>query len=337
MKNDVYHRVTTAIIAELEKGVRPWIRPWGDDLTTGCVTRPMRANMIPYQGINVLILWTAAFEKGFSSPTWMTFKQAAAFGGQVRKGERGSQVVFASAFARTEEGQDGTDIKHSIPFLKAYTVFNVEQIDGLPATFHPSAPPRIDANVRIERAEAFVQATGASIQHIGARALYSPSRDEIRMPPFHAFRDANSYYATLTHELIHWTGHPSRLNLGFDQKRFGDEGYAMEELVAELGSAFICADLGLTPELHVDNASYISSWLNVLKRDKRAIFTAASHAQRSASYLNAFNAPIIAPDFANLQSSLPATSCQELPAPRIVPIPSPGSGGKESCTANEPS
>lgn len=324
MKNDVYDRVTAAIVAELEKGVRPWVRPWGDDLTAGSVTRPMRANMIPYQGINVLILWSAALEKGFSSRTWMTFKQAAASGGQVRKGERGSQVVFASAFTRTEEGENGTDIERSIPFLKAYTVFNVEQIDGLPSVFHQPASPQIDSILRIEDAERFIRATGAVIQHSGTTALYNTSRDEIRTPPFGAFRDADSYYATLTHELVHWTRHPNRLNRSFDQKRFGDEGYAMEELVAELGSAFICADLGLTPKMHADNAGYISSWLNVLKRDKRAIFTAASHAQRAATYLNAFSTPIVA-SATNIHEAVPAASGQELAAPRIEPVPSPGS------------
>ena len=302
------------------------MRPWSSDLTAGCVTRPMRANMIPYQGINVLILWSAAVERGFSASIWMTFKQAAALGGQVRKGERGSQVVFASAFTRTEEGENGTDIEHSIPFLKAYTVFNVEQIDGLPSVFHQPTSPQIDSIVRIEDADRFVQATGAAIQHSGTSALYNTSRDEIRIPPFHIFRDADSYYATLAHELIHWTRHPSRLNRSFDQKRFGDEGYAMEELVAELGSAFICADLGLTPKMHADNAGYISSWLNVLKRDKRAIFTAASHAQRAASYLNAFSAPIVAPDFNNLPiacsgcvlSGTGRPSYRADPEPRIV-------------------
>ena len=211
--------------------------------------------------------------------------------------------------------------------LEAYTVFNLEQIDGLPAAFHQPASPRdrlpscvlrmLNASSRLRELQFNTRAHPPFTTHPATKSGCLRS---------HAFRDADSYYATLTHELIHWTRHPSRLNRSFDQKRFGDEGYAMEELVAELGSAFICADLGLTPEMHADNAGYISSWLNVLKRDKRAIFTAASHAQRAASYLNAFSTPIVAPDFEPLpiacsrcvSSGAGRPSYRADPEPRIV-------------------
>jgi antirestriction protein ArdC len=170
--------------------------------------------------------------------------------------------------------------------MKGYTVFNVEQIDGLPAHYYAKPAPRTCAIQRIERAESFFAATGADIRHGGDRAYYASASDHIQMPPFEAFRDAESFYATLGHEGIHWTKHPKRLDREFGRKRWGDEGYAMEELVAELGAAFVCADLELTPKLRDEHASYLDHWLKVLKGDKRAIFTAASHAQRAADFLH---------------------------------------------------
>ena len=287
MKADVYQRVTNRIIASLETGIRPWTKPWNGEHAAGRITRPLRGNGVPYQGINVLMLWGAAIEKGYSAPIWLTFKQALALGGSVRKGEHGSLVVFASTFTRTESNQaTGEESERDIPFLKGYTVFNVEQIDGLPAQYLAPATPRLDPVQRIEHAEAFFAATGAIVNHGGNQAYYRISADHVQMPFFETFRDAESYYATLAHELTHWTRHPSRLNREFGRKRFGDEGYAMEELVAELGAAFLCADLDLTPEPRPDHAAYIANWLTVLKNDKRAIFTAASFAQRAADFLS---------------------------------------------------
>jgi antirestriction protein ArdC len=217
----------------------------------------------------------------------MTFKQALELNANVRKGETGTQVVYASKFTRTEtDAGSGEETERDIPFMKGYTVFNVEQIEGLPAQFYPKPEPRSEQLPRIERAEAFFAATKAVVRHSGTQAFYSISSDHVQMPPFEIFRDAESYYATLAHECTHWTRHEKRLNRAFGRKRFGDEGYAMEELVAELGSAFLCADLELTPEVRDDHASYLASWLTVLKNDPRAIFTAASHAQRAADFLN---------------------------------------------------
>ena len=175
--------------------------------------------------------------------------------------------------------------KQPIPFLKSYTVFNVEQIEGLPAHFHAVAEPRLDPVQRIERAESFFAATHADIRHGGNMAYYNIGSDFVQMPPFEAFRDAESYYAALAHECTHWTRHKSRLDRDLGRKKWGDAGYAMEELVAELGSAFLCADLDLTPEVREDHAAYIANWLEVLKNDKRAIFSAAAHAQKAADYL----------------------------------------------------
>jgi len=292
MKQSVYEKITARIVADLESGVRPWMKPWSAEHAAGRITRPLRANGVPYRGINILMLWATAMECGYAAPIWMTFKQALALGAHVRKGERGTLVVYADTITRTEiDHGTGAESESVIPFMKGYTVFNVEQIDGLPAHFlaTPQAPV-LDPVQRIAHAEAFFAATGADIRHGGTMACYAVTHDHIRMPPFETFRDAESYYATLAHECTHWTRHPSRLDRDFGRKRWGDEGYAVEELVAELAAAFLCADLQLTPEVRQDHASYIASWLKVLKNDPRAVFTAASHAQRAADYLNAFSA-----------------------------------------------
>jgi antirestriction protein ArdC len=263
------------------------MKPWSGEHAAGRITRPLRGNGVPYQGINVLMLWGAAMEKGYSAPIWLTFKQALALGGSVRKGEHGSLVVFASTLTRTEANEaTGEESERDIPFLKGYTVFNAEQIDGLSAHFLAPAAPRLDPVQRIEHAETFFAATGANVRHGGDRAYYRISTDDVQLPHFETFRDAESYYATLAHEECHWTRHPSRLAREFGRKRFGDEGYAMEELVAELGAAFLSADLDLTPEPRPDHAAYIAHWLTVLKNDRRAIFTAASYAQRAADLLS---------------------------------------------------
>ncbi|MDX0174516.1 zincin-like metallopeptidase domain-containing protein [Sinorhizobium meliloti] len=295
MKTDVYERITGRIVAELEQGVRPWLKPWSAEHAAGRITRPLRFNGMPYQGINVLMLWGESVAKGFAAPIWMTFKQAQEMGGHVRKGEHGSLVVYADRIRKTERDEaTGEEAEREIPFLKGYTVFNVEQVEGLPQHFFGLAEPRLDPVQRNARADEFFAAVGADVRHGGDRAYYTMAEDRVQMPPFEAFRDAESYYATLAHELTHWTRHPSRLERDFGRKRWGDEGYAMEELVAELGAAFLSADLDLTPEPREDHAAYIGSWLEVLKNDKRAIFTAASHAQRAADYLNGLQAPALA-------------------------------------------
>lgn len=288
---DIYSRVTTQIIADLEKGVRPWTKPWHAEHAAGRISRPLRHNGQPYSGINILMLWTAATGFGFIAPIWMTFRQAKELGAHVRKGEKGSPVVYASAISRTEiDDATGDEVERDIPFMKSYTVFNVEQIEGLPAHYYAKTEPKFDPPARIQHAEDFFAATGAEIRHGGNQAYYTADKDFVQMPPFEAFRDAESYYATLAHECTHWTRHPSRLDRSFGRKRWGDEGYAREELVAELGAAFLAADLELTPEVRDDHSAYIGSWLEVLKNDKRAIFSAAAHAQRAVDFLNGLQA-----------------------------------------------
>ncbi|MFC1759256.1 ArdC family protein [Planctomycetota bacterium] len=236
--------------------------------------------------MNILTLWLAAEERGFESPYWLTFRQAKSLGGSVRKGEKGSAVVYSSSFEKTEKNDRGEDVERKIPFLKQYTVFAVDQIADLPKRFYRK---EIEPNTeieRIERAERFFRQTGAEIREGGSRAYYSIGSDYIQMPPIERFRDAESHAATLSHEICHWTRHASRLDRDLGRKRWGDSGYAMEELVAELGSAFLCADLKITPNVDRDHAAYISSWLTVLKNDKRAIFSAASLASKAVTFLH---------------------------------------------------
>lgn len=293
-KPDLYTRVTNAIVAELEGGIRPWTKPWSAEHLAGRISRPLRSTGEPYSGINVILLWAETVARGYTAPIWITFRQALALGGHVRKGEHGSTVVYANRITRTEAGDDGQDVERQIPFLKVYTVFNVDQVEGLPPDFYVVAEPKLDTAQRIDHAEAFFTATGADVRHGGGQAYYALQPDYVQMPPFECFEDPEAYYATLAHECTHWTRHPTRLNRDFGRKRWGDDGYAREELVAELGAAFLCADLGLELTPRPDHASYIASWLDVLKDDRRFIFTAAAHAQRAADFLHQRQVPAAA-------------------------------------------
>lgn len=283
---DLYTRVTNAIITDLENGVRPWLRPWSAGHAAGPITRPLRAGGQPYKGINVLMLWASAMTHNFTCPIWMTFKQAKELNASIRKGSKGSLVVYADHITRTETTGDGVEQERDIYFMKGYTVFNAEQIEGLPPHFYAASAPRLDPAHRIETADRFFTSTGADIRNGGDQAYYSPGGDFVQMPPFEYFTDAESYCATLAHELTHWTKHPSRLDRNFGRRTFGDEAYAREELVAEIGAAFLCCDLGITPEPRDDHAAYLAHWLKVLKEDKRAIFQAAAHAQRAVDFLH---------------------------------------------------
>jgi antirestriction protein ArdC len=262
------------------------MRPWNSEYAAGRITRPLRHNGVPYTGINILMLWASAVEQGFTAPIWMTFQQALELNAHVRKGEKGSLVVYANSITRTEhDDTSGEDVEREIAFLRAYTVFNVEQIDGLPEIYHAKIEPKFTPVERIAHAESFFAATKAVIRYGGNRAYYTIDDDRIQMPPIEAFTDSASFYSTLGHECVHWSRHPSRLQRDFGRKTWGDEGYAREELVAELGSAFLCADLELTPAVRDDHASYIAEWLEVLKHDTRAIVQAASYAQKAVDFL----------------------------------------------------
>lgn len=292
---DIYTRITDQIVGALEKGVKPWTQPWNAGHAAGPVSKPLRFNGEAYSGINVLTLWASAMEGSFAAPIWMTFRQAKELGGHVRKGEKGAPVVYANSIVKSEiDERTGDEADVTIPFMKGYTVFNVEQIEGLPPHYYALRETTKNPDERVAHAETFFASLGARILNGGNAAYYRLASDHIQMPAFDAFFDAQSYYATLAHESIHWTRHPSRLDRSFEQQRFGDVGYAKEELVAELGAAFVCADLELKLEDRSDHAAYIGSWLKVLRDDKRAIFTAAAHAQRAADYLHGLQASIYA-------------------------------------------
>ena len=278
----IHRTVTQDVIAALEAGVRPWNKPWRDAPTP----RPRRHSGEPYRGVNILMLWAAAEKRGFASPYWMTFHQAKRLGGHVLKGETGSPVVYADKIVRRESDDEGNQGETAIPFLKAYTVFNTEQIADLPEQYRVNPQNGGEPDRRIEAAERFFRRTGAAIRHGGSQASYAPGSDLIRMPPFDAFKDAEGYYATLAHEAVHWTGRHCRLDRDFGRVYPAAEARAREELVAELGAAFLSADLAIVPAIREDHAPYIASWLKVLNGDRRAIFTAAAHAQRAVDFLN---------------------------------------------------
>jgi antirestriction protein ArdC len=279
-KLDVYARVTSAIITAIENGVGQYRMPWTVRQDKGF--SPLSVGSAkPYRGINTLVLWAQAQSKWYGSALWGTYQQWQSLGGQVRKGEHGSPVVYWGSY-ESQTGDDD-DAPQRRLFAKGYSVFNWEQVDGckLPKRFEP----KLSQNERIARAEGFFTAVGVKVRDGGNRAYYRPDTPEaVYMPGFDQFPDRGDYYSVLAHETTHWTSHASRCDRELG-KRFGDDGYAMEELIAELGSAYTMARLELELTPRADHASYIHSWLRVLKADKRAIFTAASQAQKAADWL----------------------------------------------------
>ena len=279
MAFDLYQHVTDQIIASIEAGTPAWRKPWTGE--KGGAVFPRRANGEPYRGINVLMLWLTAHEKGYGAAHWFTYRQAQEAGGQVRKGEKSATVVKYGTFEREDEEGD----ERKIPYLKAYRVFNAEQIEGLPAEFYgtPAEAARDFGTETNPALEAFFAATGADIRTSDEpRAFYNITQDFIHMPPITSFHDAGGYYATLAHEATHWTGHQTRLDRF---TRFSDrKAYAFEELIAEIGACMTCANLGLVPDF-AQSAAYLSGWLRALKDDKRLIFKAASEAQKAADLL----------------------------------------------------
>lgn len=276
----LYERVTQQIIDELEKGVAPWVKPWtsagGNTLMPYNATSHHR-----YQGVNVLLLWHAAQEKGYQSPGWITYRQAQGLGGYVRRGEKATVIVFTSTFIpKAKQAEEGEAAK-PIPFLKWLDVFNVEQTEGLPEDVSPKPRP-VPMAEAMDGVEAFLRQVGATVRHGGNRASYAPALDAIQLPLPGNFESAAHYYATSLHEHVHWTGHETRLHRDLSG-RFGEAAYAAEELVAELGAAFLCAVLAIPGRLR--HAEYIGSWLQLLQHDHRAIFTAAARATDAAHYL----------------------------------------------------
>ena len=288
-KQDIASRFSNQILAMLDSGVRPWAQPW-QNADSARILRPLRSNGTPYGGINTLMLWMSANAHGFTNPSWMTYRQAAALGGHVMKGEHGTPIVYASTLTRPEQ-KDGETVERKIPFMRGYKVFNVQQIEELPNRFYDPPADRLAPDERIANADEFFASTGADIHHGGNKAFYALRDDYIRMPAFEAFNDSESYYATLAHEITHWTRHPSRLARDFGRQKFGDEGYAKEEIVAEIGSAILCGELDLTPEIREENAAYIDHWRKFIREDKNFIFKAAAHAQRAADFVISAHQP----------------------------------------------
>ena len=288
---DVYQTITDRIVAQIDAGAGACEMPWHTRGTRHEQALPRNISGRAYRGGNVLMLWAAAEAFGYPHPVWATYKQWSERGCQVRKGEKSTLVVFWKQMrGRPAPGADAADedaAGKTYLLARGYFVFNAAQVDGFePAMVGGGAqtPADLAEDARIAAAEAFFANLGATLRHGGDRASYQPAGDLIRMPEFGQFKSAIGYYATLAHEHVHWTGAKHRLDRQFGE-RFGDEAYAFEELVAELGAAFLCAHLGLANEPRPDHARYIDSWLNALRRDKRAIFTAASKAQAAADWL----------------------------------------------------
>uniref|UniRef100_UPI0035CB415E ArdC family protein n=1 Tax=uncultured Sphingomonas sp. TaxID=158754 RepID=UPI0035CB415E len=281
---DLYSEVTNRIIADLEAGRFPWVQPWKSG---GGVAPGMPRNALtgrPYSGINVLILWATVIERAYPTQSWLTFKQALDAGGCVRKGEKGTTVVYADRFtpeAEKDRARETGEDPKAVAFLKRFTVFNVAQCEGLRDGFAADPAPLPDDCV-VPLAEDVISASGIAVQIGGSRAFYAPGPDLVVLPPQSAFLEPINFYRTALHELTHATGHATRLARDL-KNAFGSEGYAREELVAELGSAFLCAALGIVPT--VRHADYLASWLDVLRGDTRAIFRAASAASKAADWL----------------------------------------------------
>jgi len=279
-KPDVYQRVTSAIVTAIENGTGTYQMPWTVRQDKGF--SPISVGSAkPYRGVNTLVLWAESQSKAYASALWGTYQQWQALGGQVRKGERGSPVVYWGTIERETDTDDDRPARGL--FAKGYSVFNIEQVDGckLPKRFEP----KLCHNERIERADAFFDAVGVQIRDGGNRAFYRSDMPEaVYMPAFEQFPEHVDYYSVLAHETTHWTSHASRCDRQLG-KRFGDDAYALEELIAELGSAYTMAGLELELTPLADHARYIASWLKVLKSDKRAVFTAASQAQKAADWM----------------------------------------------------
>jgi antirestriction protein ArdC len=277
MRN-LHSEITARILTALRAGTVPWRQPWAAQ-ASGAMPRNAITGR-PYSGANVILCWITAQERGYTSPAWLTFKQATEAGGSVRKGEKGTTVIYVSSFMKkNDEGET-----RAVPFLKAFTIFNVCQCEGLPDKLSGNARPKArNPHDRDPVADQFVAATGATISEGSeGRAYYRRSTDHITMPSFASFNSADTFYSTLFHELTHWTGHTSRLNREMG-KRFGDASYAAEELVAELGAAFLSAEFQFNTE--EASAAYIANWIKVLENNERLFVAAASAGSKAVEFM----------------------------------------------------
>ena len=349
----IHQEITAEIRRQLAAGVRPWVRPWTNpgelpgSASSGAAAAPvnpglpLRDNGVPFGGINVILLWSAAAARGFRLPHWLTYRQAQELGGQVRKGECGVKVVLMKTVEEEASDADGRPAETPEPgseptvrrFLRRYTVFNAAQIDGLPDRFHapPVRPdPAADGYAEVERffADLGVEVVGSERRG----ASYDPRLDVVTMPTRPRFAQAADYFATLAHEVVHWTRHPTRLGRNLGRRTWGDKGYAREELVAEIGAAFLCAELGISAAVREDHAQYLAAWIKQLDDDPRAIVEAAGHASAAVNYLTALvrtrraertAAGLGQPDAAPRT----AAAAPDLPPVPIPAMPTGGAGG----------
>ncbi|NML88132.1 DUF1738 domain-containing protein [Sphingobium sp. TB-6] len=284
---NIHEQVTARIISQLEAGRMPWVQPWakaGEGAGCGPALPRNALSGRSYSGINILLLWGEVIAKGYPSQSWLTFRQARQAGGTVRKGQHGCMVVYADRFIPETEkarAQDSGEEARTIPFLKRFTVFNVAQCEGLENKVLPDPAP-LPERETIPIAEEVIAASGVDFRMGGDKAYYMPSLDIVQVPPQPAFFEQINFYRTCLHELTHATGHVSRLGRDLSHG-FGTADYAREELIAEMGSAFLCASLGIVPT--VRHADYIGAWLAVLREDSRAIFRAARAASLAADWL----------------------------------------------------
>jgi antirestriction protein ArdC len=305
----LYDEITNRIISELEGGRVPWVQPWGTSAAKAPLAMPKNgATGRPYSGINVLILWGSVIEHGFPIQRWVTFRQALGLGGNVRKGERGTTVVYADRFIPDNEkrrAQETGEEAQSIPFLKRFTVFNLAQCEGLPDDLAVAVPPPAPGLIE-PRVEALIKATGIDFRIGGDRAFYMPELDYIQVPPPRAYFEPINWHRTALHELGHASGAAHRLNRDLSGSP-GSKKYAFEELVAEMNAAFCCASLGIVPT--VRHADYLASWLDVLREDNRAIIRAASQASKAADYILGFLSKEERSDVDVLSSERTLASC----------------------------
>jgi antirestriction protein ArdC len=275
IKRDLYSEVTSRILAELERGAAPWVKPWS--ATPGQNVPQNAVSNRPYSGCNVILLWLTR-GNGWPTPRFVTFKQAQEAGGSVRKGEHGTKVYYWKQLRIREDGKEGKeDSEKLIPMMREYTVFNVAQCEGLPSSIVDGKPARVrNPDTRDALADEFLAASGADIREGFGEAYFTAGADFVSMPAFAAFKGADHYYNVAFHELTHWTGHKARLDRDL-KGRFGQAAYAAEELIAELGAAFLAAEFSFDGD--VRHAGYIATWITLLRSDKRAFFTAASKAQ----------------------------------------------------------
>ena len=314
VKHDIYQEVTNRMLDMMADGdLGKWTASWNRTTSRGL---PVKHDMKPYRGVNVIMLWSAQQELGYTSNVWMTYRQAESYGGNVKKGEKSqARSILFKPFEKGVKQDDGTDKVSKFLMIRDYAVFNCDQIENLPARFYATNVPLtefVNGDERIDHADEFFGNLGMDLHHGGDRAFYRPSTDEVHMPEFSEFKSSRDYYATLAHESTHWTGGDKRLKRIRNTARFGDEAYAFEELIAEIGAAFTMATLGLSPtdEPRKDHVQYLKTWIKVLKNDKKAIFTAASAASNAI-------------DFMLKQQPAEAVEDEPVEAPAPVEVPTP--------------